>query len=419
MISLLDILRRIDDGRLSPATAIAQALEAVARKEPEIGAFTQIDTAAAAARAGALRGVAIGVKDIIDVAGMQTRMGSSIYDDWTPRADAAIVAMARRAGGTILGKTTTTPFAFMDPTATRNPHDPSYSPGGSSAGSAAAVGGGMLPLAFGTQTGGSVIRPASYCGAAAVKPSFRLLPTVGVKCYSWALDTLGLFAATIPDVAYALAVLSQRAELRLPGDEGQASGSDLRIGVMTQDFAGPPEDDSAAALDAAVKAIEARGARVVPVAAAPELAAAFEAHGPVQDFEVAQALAWEYDNRRDALPPLLRRALDEAQGVTADAYDAGRRAANRARKSWSAAMEDFDSVLTFSSPGAAPASLSTTGNSRFNRLWTLIGAPCVNVPGFVNTAGMPVGVQVISRFGRDDKALRVAAFVEKALGAKL
>lgn len=419
MLSLLDILRRIDDGRLTPAAAIALTREAVARREPEIGAFAHVDETATAADRGPLRGIAVGVKDIIDVAGAPTRMGSPIYEDWRPRADASIVALARRAGATIFGKTTTTPFAFLDPTGTRNPHDPSYSPGGSSAGSAAAVGGGMLPLAIGTQTGGSVVRPASYCGAAAVKPSFRLLPTVGVKCYSWTLDTLGLFAATVPDVAYALSALSGRADLRLPGDDGEETGSGLRIGVMTQDFAGPPEDDSAAALDAAVKAVEARGARVAPVETAPELAAGFEAHGPVQDFEAAQALAWEFDRRRDALPPLLEQALVACQAVTAEEYDAGRRAANRARKAWTRTMEDFDAVLTFSSPGAAPASLTTTGNSRFNRLWTLVGAPCVNVPGFRNDAGMPVGVQVISRFGRDDVALRAAAFVEKALRASL
>ncbi|TVR10138.1 MAG: amidase [Salinarimonadaceae bacterium] len=420
MISLLDILKRIDDGSLTPAGAIAQALEAVTLAEPAIGAFTHIDAAAAApVSAGPLRGVAIGVKDIIDVAGMPTRMGSPIYDDSTARADAAIVALARRSGATILGKTTTTPFAFLDPTSTRNPHDHSYSPGGSSAGSAAAVGAGMVPLAIGTQTGGSVIRPASYCGVAAVKPSFRILPTVGVKCYSWSLDTPGLFAATIADVAYALAALSQRAELRLPGDEGQESGADLRIGVLTQGFAGPPEDDAAAAVDAAIKAIEARGARVIPVIEAPELAVAFDAHGTVQDFEVAQALAWEYDNHRDALPPILRQALDEAQHIPVEEYDAARRAASRARKAWAQMAEHFDAALTFSSPGAAPASLSTTGNSRFNRLWTLVGAPCVNIPGFLNAAGMPVGVQIVARFGRDDKALRAAAFVEKALRAPL
>lgn len=419
MISLLDILRRIDDGRLTPADAVAQALDAIARREPEIAAFTHVDAGALAAVSGPLRGVAIGVKDIVDVAGMPTRMGSPIYADWTPRADAAIVALARRAGATVIGKTTTTPFAFLDPTGTRNPHDPSFSPGGSSAGSAAAVGAGMIPLAIGTQTGGSVIRPASYCGTAAVKPSFRLLPTVGVKCYSWALDTLGLFAASVPDVAYALSVLAQRRDLRLPGDAAQDSGAGLRIGVVHQAFAGPPEDDSAAALEAAIRAIEARGAGVSSVAEAPELAHAFEAHGTVQDFEVAQALAWEYDAHRANLPPLLRQALDAAQDIPAEEYDAGRRAANRARKAWTRTMEDFDAVLTYASPGAAPASLTTTGNSRFNRLWTLVGAPCVAVPGFFNAAGMPVGVQVVSRFGNDDKALQVAAFVEKALAATL
>jgi Asp-tRNA(Asn)/Glu-tRNA(Gln) amidotransferase A subunit family amidase len=419
MISLLDILRRIDSGQTTPQAAIAATLDLVAEKEPGIRAFVHIDDRATAADDGALRGIAVGVKDIIDVAGMPTQMGSAIYDGWMPRGDASVTAMFRRVGATPIGKTTTTAFAFLDPTPTLNPHSPAHSPGGSSSGSAAAVGGGMLPLAIGTQTGGSVIRPASFCGTAAIKPSYRLLPTVGVKCYSSALDTLGLFAAGIPDLAFALAHLTGRPEMRLAGDKAEASGAGLRIGVLRQDFAGPPEDDSAAALDFAIRAAERLGAQMVPLEAPSALAEAFVIHAIIQDYEVHRALAWEYDNHRDLLPPILRAALDEARNVTAAEFDNARRAAHRARGSLNGMMEGYDALITYSSPGAAPAGLSSTGNSRFNRLWTLMGDPCVNVPGFVNDAGLPVGVQVITRFGSDDKALRIAAFVEQALRASL
>jgi len=419
MISLLDILRRIDSGQTTPQAAIAATLDLIAEKEPGIRAFVHLDEHPAAASDGALRGIAVGVKDIIDVAGMPTQMGSPIYEGWMPRGDASVTAMFRRIGATPIGKTTTTPFAFLDPTQTLNPHSPAHSPGGSSAGSAAAVGGGMLPLAIGTQTGGSVIRPASYCGTAAIKPSYRLLPTVGVKCYSSALDTLGLFAATIPDLAIALALLCGRPEMRLAGDKAEGSGTDLRIGVLAQDFAGPPEDDSAAALDFAIRAAERLGARFVDVEAPAALAEAYAIHATIQDYEVHRTLAWEYDNHRDLLPPILRAALDEACNVTAADFDAARRTAHRARGALNGMMEGCDALITFSSPGAAPAGLSSTGNSRFNRLWTLMGDPCVNVPGHVSDAGLPVGVQIITRFGSDDKALRVAAFVEQAMRARL
>lgn len=419
MLSLLDMLRRIDAGQISAQSAISHSLDLIEAKEYGIRAFTHIDNRATANDHGSLRGVAVGIKDIIDVAGMPTGMGSAIYRDYLPRADAAVTAMLRRAGGVPVAKTTTTAFAFMDPTETLNPHNPAHTPGGSSSGSAAAVGAGMLPLTIGTQTGGSVIRPASFCGAAAIKPSFRLLPTIGVKCYSWALDTLGLFAASVPDLAYALAALAERPDLRLPDDAPQESGSDLRIGVLSQDYAEAPEPDSIAALESAVKAIEARGATVTRVTPPRELAEAFAVHGVIQDYEAARALAWEYDTHRDQLPPILGEALDGAQNVSAAEYDAARRTAHRARRVMKAFSGDFDGFITFSSPGAAPEGLASTGDSRFNRLFTLLGLPAVNVPGFTNDAGLPVGIQIVSGFGHDDKALRIAAFTEKALHTRL
>ncbi len=204
-----------------------------------------------------LRGIAVGIKDIIDTADFPTEMGSPIYKGNRPRADAPVVMALKRAGATILGKTTTTAFAANDPTATLNPHNHGHTPGGSSAGSAAAVGAGMIPLALGTQTGGSVIRPASFCGAAAIKPSYRLLPTVGVKCFSWTLDTVGLFAAGVTDLALGLSAMTGRPELMLP-----ASLPTPRIGIVTQEFAGAPEKEGAEALQVAARAAERAGAPV-------------------------------------------------------------------------------------------------------------------------------------------------------------
>src|SRR4051812_31120556 len=228
MISLAELQRRIESGALSADAAIAQSQEAIAVHEKAIGAFVCRDERPRAAKVGPLRGIAVGIKDIIDTADFPTEMGSQIYRGWRPRADAPVVMMLKRAGATIVGKTTTTAFAANDPTATLNPHNHGHTPGGSSSGSAAAVGGGMIPLALGTQTGGSVIRPASFCGAAAIKPTYRLLPTVGVKCFSWTLDTVGLFAAGVADLAHGLSAMTNRPELLAPALECP------RIGVVTQ-----------------------------------------------------------------------------------------------------------------------------------------------------------------------------------------
>ncbi|TXN57623.1 hypothetical protein FV228_25540 [Methylobacterium sp. WL18] len=210
MLSILDLRARIEAGTLTPSGAIDLCRAAIAAREPELRALVTLDDNPAIPDSGPLAGIAVGVKDIIDSAGLPSQMGSSLYAGWQPRGDASVVARLKRLGAVALAKTTTTAFASSDPTATVNPHDPGHTPGGSSAGSAAAVGAGMLPLALGTQTAGSVIRPASYCGCAAVKPSFRLIPTVGVKTYSWALDTVGLFAAGVADVAHALALMGVR-----------------------------------------------------------------------------------------------------------------------------------------------------------------------------------------------------------------
>ena len=415
MISLADLQRRIASGELSADAALARSVEAIDARDKAIGAFVHRAENVRAADTGPLRGIAVGVKDIIDTADMPTEMGSKIYQGWRPRADASVVMLLKQAGATIVGKTATTAFASRDPAATVNPRNSAHTPGGSSSGSAAAVAAGMIPLALGTQTAGSVIRPASYCGVAAIKPSFRLLPTVGVKCYSWTLDTVGLFAAGVEDLAAGLSAISNRPEL-LPG----AAIGKPRIGVVTQDFADAPEAASAEALRLAVDAAQRAGASVRTLAM-PELTAqAWGAQDTVQEFEAHQALAWEYQTQYDAMPPLLRAKLDETRGriLPAD-YDEARRIANRGRKALAKLFDDVDVLLTFSAPGAAPKGLALTGDTRFNKLWTLMGVPCVNIPAHVAEGGLPVGVQVIARFGNDAGVLAAARFMEAALARML
>ncbi len=410
MMSLTELQRRIDFGELSPQAAIDRSLELIAAKDKTIGAFVCHDSKARAGNSGPLRGIAVGIKDIIDTADFPTEMGSVIYRGWRPRADASVVMALKAAGATIIGKTTTTAFAARDPTATLNPHNHAHTPGGSSSGSAAAVGAGMIPLALGTQTGGSVIRPASFCGATAIKPSYRLLPTVGVKCYSWTLDTVGLFAAGVEDLARGLSAMTGRPEL-LP----QAADTRPRIGVVTLDFAGAPEAAGGEALRIAVAAAERAGASVHTLSVPEILAEAWRIQPVLQEFEAHQALAWEYTTQYAAMAPKLRSRLDESKGTTSAAYDDAMEIANKARQALAAMFDEVDVLLTFSAPGSAPKGLASTGDTRFNRLWTLMGVPCVNIPAYVAEGGLPVGVQMIARFGDDARVLAAARFVETAL----
>src|SRR3979490_335581 len=316
MMSLAELQRRIDAGDLSADAAIAQSLEAIGAHDKTIGAFVCRNEAVRAASAGPLRGIAVGIKDIIDTADFPTQMGSKIYSGWQPRADAPVVMMLKQAGASIVGKTTTTAFASVDPTATLNPRNHGHTPGGSSSGSAAAVAAGMIPLALGTQTGGSVIRPASFCGVAAIKPSFRMLPTVGVKCYSWTLDTVGLFAAGVKDLAHGLSAMTNRPEL-LPG----AAIKTPHIVLVIQDFAGAPEAASAEALRIATIAAERAGASVRTLVLPEVIAEAWRIHPTIQEFEAHQALAWEYRTHQHVMPPMLRAKLDETGGRRAPPHD--------------------------------------------------------------------------------------------------
>jgi Asp-tRNA(Asn)/Glu-tRNA(Gln) amidotransferase A subunit family amidase len=410
MISLAKLQRRISSGELSPEAALSQSLQAIEAQDKTIGAFVCHAENPGAQQTGPLRGIAVGIKDIIDTCDLPTEMGSAIYGGWRPRADAAVVMMLKQAGATVVGKTTTTAFAANDPTATLNPRNHGHTPGGSSSGSAASVAAGMVPMAVGTQTGGSVIRPASYCGVAAIKPSYRLLPTIGVKCFSWTLDTAGLFAADVESLALALSAITDRPEL-LPDPIVSAP----RIGVVTQDFAGAPKQESAEALRIAAQAAERAGAAVHALSLPEIVGEAWRIHPVIQNFEAHQSFAWEYRDNYDAMPPLLRARLDDSAGIIPAAYDEACAIALRARAALAETFAQADVLLTFSAPGAAPKGLGSTGDARFNRLWTLMGVPCVNVSAYVADGGLPVGVQIVAAFGADAHALAAARFVEDAL----
>jgi Asp-tRNA(Asn)/Glu-tRNA(Gln) amidotransferase A subunit family amidase len=419
MLSVLDLVRRLDAGEIKPHAVVDLCAEAIAAREPEIGAFVALDIEAARKaaddpqlRSAPLRGLPIGVKDIYDTADLPTAYGSPIYKDYRPRADASAVALARRAGGVVLGKTATTEFASLVPAGTRNPRNLAHTPGGSSSGSAAAVAAAMLPIAFGSQTAGSVVRPAAFCGVAGFKPSYRLIPTVGMKCYAWHLDTVGLFAANVADVAYAAAAISER-PLRV--DEKTPAAP--RIGLVRTHLWSKASAAMQGAIDQTVRAAEANGATVTELELPEIMQQAFRAQFVIQDFEAFRSLAFEYDNHRDQIGAPLREQLDRAASIAVEDYDAARRTASRARQSLGEFMRDVDVILTPSAPGAAPRGFGFTGDPVFNRLWTLMGTPCVNVPG-LSEGDLPLGVQIVGDFGRDRQTLEAALFVERALAGK-
>jgi Asp-tRNA(Asn)/Glu-tRNA(Gln) amidotransferase A subunit family amidase len=420
MLSALDLARRIEAGELTPRAVIDVCAEAIAAREKDVRAFVTLDLDAARRAAEdpkiqstPLRGLPVGFKDIFDTADFPTQYGSPIYAGFRPRADAAAVALTRRAGGIVIGKTVTTEFATMVPPVTRNPHNLAHTPGGSSSGSCAAVAAGMLPIAFGTQTAGSVIRPAAFCGIAGFKPSYRLIPMAGIKDVAWHLDTAGVFGSGVADVAFVTAAVTGR-DLRVDRSTPAAP----RIALVRSHLWPQASAAMQQALESAARSAQAAGAKVVDVTLPPILEEAYAAQFIIQDYETFRARTFEYDRHRDQLGKELRESLDAAASITADTYDAARRTSRRARQALADIMAEHDVILTPSAPGAAPKNLATTGNPMFNRLWTLMGTPCVNVPGMTE-GDMPLGIQIVGRFGRDRSALEAALFVERAIARRV
>ena len=284
MQSVLSILSAIERGETTPQETVAQSFDAIAAMDLNIGAFRtvadrDIALAAAAKATGPLAGIAVGVKDIFDTHDMPTEFGSAVYAGNRPASDAAVVAMMRAKGAVVAGKTVTTEFAFLHPAGTRNPRNPEHTPGGSSSGSAAAVAAGMVPAALGTQTGGSIIRPAAYCGVAGYKPSFRLVPMVGVKPFSWSLDTAGFFAASVADAAEFAARLTGRS-LAVEVVDPKA----LKIGLCRTAVWSEASADMRAAVELAAERAEKAGATVVEIEEPDALAAARESSSGAAEF---------------------------------------------------------------------------------------------------------------------------------------
>ena len=414
------IAQQIAAGRLSAEELVSGCLERIAAREPVVGAWHHLDRDAALAAArhsdaspprGPLHGVPIAVKDLIDTVDMPTGYGSAIYQGHRPAADAACVALARSAGAIVIGKTVTTEFACFTPGKTANPHNPAHTPGGSSSGSAAAVADGMVPLAFGTQTAGSIIRPASFCGVVGFKPSFGLIARAGVKPLCDSLDTIGTMARDVADAAFFAGIVAGRPALR---DIAMPSAPP-RIGRYRTPMWDEADPSTIAALDHAHAALDRAGAKVVDVDVPAEHRGLTAAQEAVMGFELVRGLAHERLRHAAELSPPLGQMLDAGMAVGADEYDAALAETSAAGEGLDAFFGPCDVLLTPAAPGAAPHGLGYTGNPVFNRMWTLLGVPCVTLPAVWSDTGLPTGIQLVARVGQDVRLMAAALFVERAL----
>jgi Asp-tRNA(Asn)/Glu-tRNA(Gln) amidotransferase A subunit family amidase len=423
-------------GTISAEDYTRAFLDRIAAVEPEVRAFAHIDPEHALMQArecdewrqsgrpiGPLHGVPVGIKDIIDTADYPTECGARILAGRRPQADATVVARLRAAGAVILGKTVSTEFAYFHPGPTRNPHDVTRTPGGSSSGSAAAVAAGMVPLAIGSQTNGSIIRPASYCGVFAVKPSHGLVSRAGVLSLSRSLDHVGPFANSIEDLALILDVIAgydpADADTRpLAARAFRKTASEKfplapRFAFVRTPMWDKADAETRAGFEALVKNL---GEACVTFDLPERYAAGWDAQRTIMAVEMAHNLGRFADQSEEAVSAVLRALIEEGRKVPAPQYLAAIAEARALRDGLDPLFQQSCSaIITPAATGIAPKSIEATGNPVFCSLWSLTGLPSITLP-LLEQDGMPVGVQVVGAMGDDARLLRHAAWLTAAAG---
>ena len=420
LLTAAQAAREITAGRITSEALVRDCLERIAQRDAEVQAWVYLDPEAAIAQAraidkttthGPLAGVPAGFKYVIDTSDMPTQYNSPIYTGYRPRADAASVALLREAGGVVLGKTVTTEFATRTPGPTRNPHNLAHTPGGSSSGSAAAVADFMAPLAFGTQTGGSTIRPSAYCGIVGYKPSFNTINRAGLKFVSESLDTIGVMARTVEDCALVVHAVSGRS---LPDFGAKLTGAP-RIGFCRTPRWNDASPATQALLESAAAALAKAGARVRDLALPGDFDRLYDEQELIAGVEGARALAHERRTQPELLSDHLRGKLEEHAAMPGERYADAMRHARECRLAFTGLFSDIDVLLTPSAPGEAPKGIESTGSSLYNRNWTLLGVPCVTVPAGRGPQGLPLGVQIVGRYDDDARVLVAAEWMRRAL----
>jgi amidase len=418
-ISATEALMRLNAGTITAEALVRSCLDRIAERDTVVQAWVSKDPDAALAQArtiddtgsrGPLAGIPFAVKDVIDTCDLPTQYNSPIYRGYRPAADASCVALTRNAGGIVLGKTVTTEFASRVPGPTRNPHNPEHTPGGSSSGSAAAVADFMVPLAFGTQTGGSVIRPATYCGVVGYKPSFGTINCAGLKHLSESLDTIGVMARSIEDCALLVSVTSGRA---IPDF---ATSLTPRIGVCHTSRRDDASEETHELIDRIATLLSKHGAHVQVLELPTEFDRLYDDQPTISGFEAARAFGHERRAHAELLSDHLRNMVDTFSNRPRAEYAEAMRRARELRRAFSRVLRDAeaDVLLTVAAPGEAPKGISSTGNALFNRNWTLLGVPCVTLPVGRGPLGLPLGVQLVADYDGDERLLACAHWVYRA-----
>jgi Asp-tRNA(Asn)/Glu-tRNA(Gln) amidotransferase A subunit family amidase len=417
------LARLIEGGELTTEVVVQSCLDRISEREPVVRAWAYLDRAVVleAARAadksrkhGLLQGVPFGVKDIFDTADMPSGYGSPIYTGCRPSFDASAVSLPRAAGAILVGKTVTTEFANRHPGPTANPHNPLHTPGGSSSGSAAAVADFMVPLAIGTQTGGSVIRPAAYCGVVGFKPSFGLFPPAGMHVNTESLDTVGIMARSVEDTA-----LFRAALMAVPYEPPSMPERPPRLALCRTLHWDEAQPEGRAVLEAAAVRLRSAGAEIVDAELPPQCDGVSEVQRRHSAFEGPRVHAPEL-YRHEALlsPDLLDNGkIAEGRRLSLDDFRAAWRRAEDMRAAAREWANGFDAILTLPAPGAAPKGLGTTGSAVFNGLWTLLYMPCLTLPADITEEGLPVGIQLVGSRHGDQRLLDIGLWVERHLGA--
>ncbi len=426
-----DARARMAAGEFS-ATDYARALLArVGQVEPQVQAWTLLDPAHLLAQAeaadddhaagrpdGPLFGLPVGIKDVIDTADLATENGCVLHAGRLPDRDAVLVRRLRAAGGLVMGKTVTTELATYAPGKTRNPHDPGHTPGGSSSGSAAAVAAGMVPLAVGTQTNGSVIRPASFCGVYGFKPSAGLIPRGGVLAQSPALDAVGVFGRTLDDCALLAEALcghdpdDSASLLRAAPPLVRLAASDAPMPPTLAWVATPFWDRVAPDAQAAFgELVDLLSGRVAPFDLPATAAAALDWHRTVMEAEIADSFSDEYERGGDRLSASLRGQIERGRAVTAVAYRQALARVPVLLAGLDTLFDHYDALITPASLGTAPAGLDSTGDPVMCTLWTFLGMPALSLPLLHGQNGLPLGVQLVGRRGDDARLLRTARWL--------
>jgi Asp-tRNA(Asn)/Glu-tRNA(Gln) amidotransferase A subunit family amidase len=401
--------RALADAQLARIAATDATIEAWAHLDPA-AVHAAADSADAAPKSGRgpLHGVGIGVKDIIATADAPTQMGSPVYAGHRSRVDAACVARLKRAGGFVFGKTVTTELAYYQPGKTRNPWNPRHTPGGSSSGSAAAVAAGQVAGAIGTQTNGSVIRPAAYCGVVGFKPTKDAIATSGVHVFSATLDQVGTFTRTVADAARLASALAETQPIAAVPATLAKSPRLAYLGDFPWTVLDCADDDVRESAATSLRL----AAEIVQVGFPPEWHDAHLLLRTIMLYEAARNLAPLQDRERARMSAKLNAAIDEGRAIARDDYDAALAARGRAVAAFTRWLDGFDAILGPSAPSAAPADLTSTGDPSCCTLWSLLGFPAINLPVGLNAAKLPIGMQIASPAGTDDRLLAVAAWIE-------